>query len=75
MQVAVSFTKEGEITLMFDPAKLNGGNASMGYQPAPGENHHVLDLPKQLEGKRFTELATLLRVNTQEAAPKLEVGA
>jgi hypothetical protein len=75
MKVAVSYNKEGEITLMFDPSKLNGGNASIGYEPAPGENHRVLDLPQPLEGKRFTELAPLLRVNTKEPTPKLEVKA
>lgn len=75
MKVAVSYNSQGEITLMFDPLKLNGGNASIGYEPAPGENHRVMDLPQQLEGNRFTELAPLLRVNTRETTPRLEVKA
>jgi hypothetical protein len=75
MQVAVSFDKSGNITVMFDPSKLKGEKCTIGYEPAPGENHHVLDLPKQLEGKPFTELAAALRVNTSGAAPKLEAKA
>jgi hypothetical protein len=75
MQLAVSYDKNGRIMLMFDPSKLNNGKGKIGYQPAQGENHHLLDVPKGLEGKPIKELATLLRVNTKGAAPALEVRA
>jgi len=73
MQLAVSFDRDGNITLMFEPSKLQGNEGTIGYQPAPRENHHVLDLPKQLEGKQLPELARILRVNTRGATPTLEV--
>jgi hypothetical protein len=72
MQVAVSYDKNGEITLMFDPSKFKSEKLTIGYQPAKGENHHVLEVPKHLESKSLHEIATALRVNTKEAAPKLE---
>lgn len=72
MQVAVSFDKDGHITVMFDPSKLGNEKFTISYEPAPGENHQIFDLPKHLEGKPFTELADVLRVNTSGATPKLE---
>jgi hypothetical protein len=72
MQLAVSFDKKGEITLMFDPSKMKGEKVTIGYEPAQGENHHVLDVPKGHEGKPLAELARVLRVNTSGHAPKLE---
>jgi hypothetical protein len=72
MKLAVSHNKAGEITLMFDPSKLQGAEYSVGYEPAPGEDHHHLEVPKGYEGKPVTELAHLLRVNTHGGAPKLE---
>jgi hypothetical protein len=75
MQLAVSFDKEGQITLMFNPAKLRGKKFVIGYSPAPNENHHILDVPQHLEGKNVRELAQLLRVNTLGATPKLEAKA
>ncbi len=75
MRLAVSFDKDGNITLMFDPSKLRGEKWTVGYEPAPGERHYTLELPRELEGKPFTELAQLLRVNTSGEVPKLEAKA
>ena len=75
MQVAVSYNNEGQITLMFDPAKMRNGKFVMGYKPAEGENHQLLDVPKGLEGKSLGDLGSLLRVNTRGGAPKLETKA
>jgi len=73
MKLAVSHNKAGEITLMFDPSKLQGSDYTIGYEPAAGENHHQLEVPKGYEGKPVTELAHLLHVTTHGGAPKLEV--
>src|SRR5437764_1162474 len=75
MQVAVSYDKNGQITLMFDPAKFTSDQVTIGYQPAKGENHHVLDLPKAFESKSIHEIANTLQVNVKGSAPKLEVRA
>jgi len=72
MQVAVSYNKDGDITLMFQPATLKTGKYVVGYEPAHGENHRIMDVPKQFEGKPVMELSRLLRVNNKGAAPKLE---
>ena len=60
---------------MFDPSKMKGDKFTIGYAPAAGENHQVLDLPKGLEGKPITDVAHLLRVNAANGAPKLEAKA
>ena len=72
MQLAVSYDKDGEITLMFQPSNLKTGEYTIGYEPAPGENHRIMDVPKKFEGKPLTELAHALRVNKKGAVPKLE---
>jgi hypothetical protein len=72
MQVAVSYNKKGEITLMFQPSTLTTGKYIIGYEPARGEQHHVMDVPKPFEGKPLTELAGALRVNNKGKVPKLE---
>ena len=74
MQLAVSYDKSGNITTMFDPQVLHGQGMTAEYVPAAGENHRLLDLPKQFEGKPVTELGPMLRVNTS-GAPKLEARA
>jgi len=71
MQVAVSYDKNGHITLMFDPAKMTGDKLTIGYQPAKGENHHVLEVPHTHASKPIQELATTLQVNTKGGAPTL----
>jgi hypothetical protein len=73
MQLAVSFDKDGKIWMMFNPAQMRIGKAEIGYTPAPGENHQVLDVPKELEGKSVDELAKVLTVNVRGAKPALEV--
>jgi hypothetical protein len=76
MQLAVSFNNNGDITVMFDPAKLKKDEkVTVGYEPAPGDNYEMLDLPKELEGKLFREYAHLLRVNMIGATRKLEIKA
>jgi hypothetical protein len=72
MQVAVSYNNHGEITLMFQPAQLKTGKYIVGYEPVAGENHRVMDVPKQFEGKPVTELSRLLRVNNKGTVPRLE---
>lgn len=71
MKVAVSYDKAGEITLMFDPSKMQGNKCTIGYAPAAGENHQELDLPKQFEGKPLTEVAPHLHVQVTGGTPKL----
>jgi hypothetical protein len=72
MKLAISYAKDGTITTMFDPAKLKGPTTTLTYVPGEGENHQIFDLPPELEGKPFTELAGLLRVNLSRGTPKLE---
>jgi hypothetical protein len=72
MKLAVSHDAHGNVTTLFDPAKLHGDKGFLTYVPAKGEKHHVLDLPKELEGKPFEELPKLLRVNAAGAHPRLE---
>ena len=75
MKVAVSYNKAGEITLMFDPSKMKGDKFTIGYAPAPGENHQVLDVPQGLQGKPINEIAHMMRVNGQGAEARLEAKA
>ena len=75
MKLAVSHDEQGKITALFDPEKLHGDKVSLKYVPARGENHHVLDVPKEFEGKPFEELPTLLRVNAKGSQPRLEAKA
>lgn len=73
MRLAVSYDNEGNILTMFDPDKLRGEKGFLTYVPAKGERHHILDVPKELEGKPFTDLPKLLRVNANGSAhPRLE---
>lgn len=73
MRLAVSYDNEGNILTMFDPDKLRGEKGFLTYVPAKGEKHHILDVPKELEGKPFMELPKLLRVNANgNAHPRLE---
>jgi hypothetical protein len=71
MQLAVSYTKTGEITLMLELPDPKTAKIVVGYEPAKGENHRIMDVPKQFEGRPVTELARALRVNTKGAVPKL----
>jgi hypothetical protein len=73
MQLAVSFDKGGKILVMFNPAQMRTGKGEIGYSPAPGENHHMLDVPKELEGKSIEELAKVLTVNVRATKPAFEV--
>lgn len=72
MQVAVSYDKSGQITLMFDPTHMRQGKYSISYEPAAGENHRVLEVPQQFHGKPLSEFGHLLRVNTGGANHRLE---
>lgn len=73
MKLAVSYDAHGRILTLFDPeATRAGAKGTLRYVPAPGERHHVLDVPKDLERKSILELAQLLHVNTTGAHPKLE---
>lgn len=75
MQLAVSYDKTGQITLMFDPSKLVSDKFTVTYQPAQGENHRVLDVPAKLQGKSIEDLAGSLHVNVNGKAPALEARA
>jgi hypothetical protein len=72
MQLAVSFDNNGKILMMFNPAQMRIGKGEIGYSPAPGENHQVLDVPRELEGKSIEELAKVLTVNVRGTQPALE---
>lgn len=72
MQLAVSYDKHGNITTLFDPSTLRGETVTSEYVPAAGENHHLIELPKQFEGKSVMELGPKLRVSTSGAKPVLE---
>ena len=72
MKLAVSYDAEGRILTMFDPDKLRGDNFTLQYVPAKGEKHEILDVPKDLEGKAFTELHKMARVNAKGGAARLE---
>jgi hypothetical protein len=71
MKLAVSYNHNGEIAIAFDPSKLKAGKMTVGYDPAPGEHHEVLEVPKHLEGKPLKDIVHLLRVNTS-GTPRLE---
>jgi hypothetical protein len=72
MKLAVSHDGKGNIVTLFDPQKLHGDKGFLTYVPAKGEKHHVLDVPKQFEGKAFEELPKLLRVSADGGNPRLE---
>jgi hypothetical protein len=72
MKLAVSHDERGEIVTLFDPNQLHGAAGSLTYVPAKGENHHVLEVPKEFEGRPFQELPALLRVNTSGGKPRFE---
>lgn len=72
MKLAVSYDKDGKILTMFDPAKLRGEKFTFQYVPAKGEKHEILDLPRELESKPFSELHNLIRVNAGGGAARLE---
>jgi hypothetical protein len=72
MKLAVSYNEHGEITVMFNPSKMGSGDWTVGYEPAPGEKHHVLDLPNKFEGTPLQEIVSKLRVHTKEGTPRLE---
>ena len=71
-QVAVSYDRNGQITVMFDPSTFKNDKGTLGYRPAQGENHQVLEVPPGLEGKSIQELASTLQVNTTGTAPALK---
>jgi hypothetical protein len=71
MKLAVSHDDHGNIITMFDPEKLKGEHGSLTYVPAKGEKHHVLDVPKEFEGKKLEELPKLLHVKTSGSHPEL----
>jgi len=72
MKLAVSYDAEGTILSMFDPEKLRGEKFTLQYVPAKGEKHDILEVPKDLVGKPFTDLHKLVRVNAKGGAPRLE---
>ncbi len=73
MQLAVSYNNSGDLLMFFDPAKMHDAKGTLTYTPAKGELHAVMQLPKELESKPFTELHNLLRVNAGGTQPKLEM--
>jgi hypothetical protein len=72
MKLAVSYDTAGNITTLFDPAKMKSEKGTLTYVPAPGEKHQHLDLPKEFEGKAVTELPALLRVREHGSHASLE---
>ena len=72
MKLAVSYDSQGNIVTLFDPEKLHSKDASLTYVPAPGENHHVLEVPEELADRPFEDLPHVLRVNTSGAHPRFE---
>lgn len=72
MKLAVSYDKDGTILTLFEPEKLRGKKGFLTYVPAKDERHQVIDLPKEFEGKPFTELPNLLRVTGKGPKVKLE---
>jgi hypothetical protein len=73
MKLAVSYDSEGKILTMFDPEKLHGEKFTLQYVPAKGEKHEVLEVPKDLEGRAFTDLHKLVRVNAKSGTPRMEL--
>ena len=49
---------------MSDPDKLRSDKGFLTYVPADGEQHDVLEVATEFEGRRFEELPKVLRVNT-----------
>jgi hypothetical protein len=72
MKLAVSHDEDGNIVTLFDPDTLRGDKGFLTYVPAKDEQHHILEVPKEFEGKPFEELPRLLRVNARGAQPRLE---
>lgn len=72
MKLAVSFDSHGQITTLFDPEKIQNTQGHLTYVPQPGENHHVIDLPKQFEHEPFENLPHVLKVNASGGSPKFE---
>jgi len=75
MKLAVSYDDAGNITTLFDPEKLRSDKGTLRYVPAPGENHEVLDLPKQHADTPFDELPNVLRVEANGSEARLAVKA
>ncbi len=72
MKLAVSYDEQGDIVTLFDPEKLQRG---VKYVPDEDEKHVILEVPKELEGRPFRDLAALLRVNASGPHPRLELKA
>jgi hypothetical protein len=72
MKLAVSHDDQGNITTLFDPDKLRGEKVTLQYMPAKGEKHHVLEVPREHEGKPITDLPKLLRVAANGGKPRFE---
>jgi hypothetical protein len=72
MKIAVSYDSNGEIVTMFDPQKMGNEKGYLRYVPARGEQHLVLEVPKEFESRPFEELPKFLRVNAGSGHPRLE---
>lgn len=71
MKLAVSYDDHGEIQTLFDPDSLRGDKLTLTYVPAPGEKHHVMEVPAHLASTPLMELPALLRVTGSGAHAKL----
>jgi hypothetical protein len=72
MKLGVSYDDQGNITALFDTARLHGDRVTLTYVPVKGEKHHLLDVPEKLEGTPIEKLPETLRVHLSEAHPRLE---
>jgi len=72
MKVAVSYDEQGAILTLFDPEALFTDRGFLTYVPAEGEQHRVLELPEELEGRPLLELPHVLRVDASGTHPRLE---
>jgi hypothetical protein len=72
VKLAVSYDELGNIITLFDPEKLRSDEGSLRYVPAQGENHHILEVPEQFEGRPFEDLPNLLRVDVSGEHPRFE---
>jgi len=69
MRIAFSVDPNGAILVAYDPDAPKIDKYTTEYIPQPGEKLHIMNLPKELEGKALDEIARSYLVNVSGANP------
>lgn len=72
MSISVVYNASGDIVAASEGSVHTGATSTVELVAGPGEHLGHFDVPAKHAGKKFTEFAHLLRVNTGGAAAHLE---